>query len=103
MLKSLSMPSVSGSPLEKVVEGARRATGENSSGAARPDLEVAPVARRRRFSYAQKVAFLAEVARCPSGRLGASCAKMVFTLDLAQAVRSGETAAPGRDLCHLVG
>ena len=30
-----------------------------------------PVARRRRFSYAQKVAFLAEVDRCPPGQLGA--------------------------------
>jgi hypothetical protein len=43
----------------------------SSSSAARPDPEVAPVARRRRFSYAQKVAFLTEVDRCPPGQLGA--------------------------------
>ena len=71
MLKSFPMPSVSGSPLEEVLEGARSATGETSSSAARPDPEVAPVARRRRFTYAQKVAFLAEVEHCPPGQLGA--------------------------------
>jgi hypothetical protein len=53
MLKSLPMPSVSGPPLEEILEGARRATGESSPIAARPDLEVAAVGRRRRFTHAR--------------------------------------------------
>jgi transposase-like protein len=71
MLKSSSMPSVSNSSLEEISEGARRASAEISSSAGRPDPEVAAVARRRRFSYAQKVAILAEADRCAPGQLGA--------------------------------
>jgi hypothetical protein len=51
MLKSSSMPSVSGSSLEEISGGVRRATAENSSSAARPDPEVAAVARRRRVRW----------------------------------------------------
>ena len=52
VLKSSLMLEGSGSSLEDVTEGARRATVETSSSAPPPDPEVAPIARRRRFSGA---------------------------------------------------
>ena len=46
-------------------------TAESSPSTARPDHEVPAGARRRRFTYAQKETFLAEVERCPLGKLNA--------------------------------
>jgi transposase len=72
VLKSSLMLEGSGSSLEDVTEGARRATGETSSRAAPPDPEVTPIARRRRFSGSEKRRLLAEADRCKaSGQLGA--------------------------------
>ena len=54
------------------MQGARRATGDTSSGAAVPDPQVAPVARRRRFSGTEKRRILALADRCTkSGEIGA--------------------------------
>lgn len=51
---------------------ARRAAGAQSSSAPPPDPEVAPIARRRRFSGSEKRRLLAEADRCKaSGQLGA--------------------------------
>lgn len=51
---------------------ARRAAGDNLSGALRPDPEVAPTAKRRRFSGADKRRILAEADRCTKpGEIGA--------------------------------
>jgi len=72
VLKSSLMLEGSGSSLEDVTEGARRATVETSSGASPPDPEVTPIARRRRFSGSEKRRLLAEADRCQaSGQLGA--------------------------------
>lgn len=71
VLKS-SMISVSSSSPEAVTEGARRATGETASGAARPEPEVVATARRRQFSASEKRALLAEADQCKArGELGA--------------------------------
>jgi len=72
VLKSSLMLEGSGSSAEDVTEGARRATAETSSGATPPDPEVAPIARRRQFSWSEKRRLLAEADRCKaSGQLGA--------------------------------
>jgi transposase len=72
VLKSSPMLEGSGSSLEDVTEGARRATVETSSSAPPPDPEVAPIARRRRFSGSEKRRLLAEADRCKAaGELGA--------------------------------
>jgi hypothetical protein len=72
VLKSSLMLEGSGSSLEDVTEGARKATVEASSGAPPPDPEVAAIARRRRFFGSQKRRLLAEADRCKaSGQLGA--------------------------------
>jgi transposase len=72
VLKSSLMLEGSGSSLEDVTQGARRATEEMSSGASPPDPEVAPIARRRRFSGSEKRRLLAEADRCKAaGELGA--------------------------------
>jgi transposase len=72
VLKSSVMLEGSGSSLEDVTEGARRAPVETSSSAPPPNPEVAPIARRRRFSGAEKRLLLAEADRCKEpGELGA--------------------------------
>ena len=72
VLKSSLMLEGSGSSLEDVTEGTRRATVETSSSATPPDPEVAAIARRRRFSGSEKRRLLAEADRCKeSGELGA--------------------------------
>lgn len=72
VLKSSLMLEGSGSSPEDVTEGARRASVETSSRAPPPDPEVAPIARRRRFSGSEKRRLLAEADRCKeSGQLGA--------------------------------
>src|SRR5258708_30742440 len=72
LLKSCPMLEGSGSSVEDVTEGARRATVETSSRASPPDPEVEPIARRRRFSGSEKRRLLAEADRCKaSGQLGA--------------------------------
>ena len=72
VLKSSLMLEGSGSSPEEVTEGARRASVETSSGASPPDPEVAPIARRRRFSGSERRPLLAEADRCKaSGQLGA--------------------------------
>lgn len=71
VLKS-SMADISSSSPEDVTEGARRATGDTSSGAATPDPEVAASAKRRQFPAAEKRRIVAEAARCNKpGELGA--------------------------------
>lgn len=51
---------------------ARRASGDNLTGTLRPDPEVAPTAKRRRFSGAEKRRILAEADRCTKpGEIGA--------------------------------
>lgn len=71
VLKS-SMINVSVSSPEAVTEGARRATGETASGAARPDPEVVATARRRQYSASEKRALLAEADEAKGrGELGA--------------------------------
>jgi transposase-like protein len=71
-LKSSLMLEGSGSALEDVTEGARRATIETSSSAPPPDPEVVPIARRRRFPGAEKRRILGEADRCTKpGQLGA--------------------------------
>jgi len=66
------MINVSVSSPEAVTEGARRATGETASGAARPDPEVVATARRRQYSASEKRALLAEAdAAKARGELGA--------------------------------
>ena len=72
VLKSSLMLEGSGTSAEEVTQGARRATEETSSGAPPPDPEVAPIARRRRFSGSEKRRLLAEADRCKAaGELGA--------------------------------
>jgi transposase len=73
VLKSSLMLEGSGSSsLEDVTEGARRATVETSSSAPPPDPEVTPIARRRRFSGAEKRRILGEADLCTKpGQLGA--------------------------------
>jgi transposase len=72
LLKSSLMLEGSGSSVEDVREGARRATEETSSRASPPDPEVEPIARRRRFSGSEKRRLLAEADRCKAnGQLGA--------------------------------
>ncbi len=71
LLKSSLMLEGSGSSVDDVTEGARRATVETSSRAP-PEPEVEPIARRRRFSGGEKRRLLAEAERCKaSGQLGA--------------------------------
>lgn len=71
MLKS-STNGLSVSSSEAVTEGARRATGETASEAARGDPEVVAIARRRRFSGSEKRRLVAEAKRCKeAGTLGA--------------------------------
>jgi len=56
---------------DEALEGARRATGDASSGA-RPDPEVVAVARRRQFSSSDKRRILAAADRCTQpGEIGA--------------------------------
>ena len=56
---------------DEALEGARRATGDASSGA-RPDPEVVAVARRRQFSSSDKRRILAAADRCAQpGEIGA--------------------------------
>src|SRR5260370_35048728 len=73
VLKSSLMLEGSGSSsVDDVTEGARRATVETSSSAPPPDPEVAPIARRRRFSGAEKRRILGEADLCTKpGQLGA--------------------------------
>jgi transposase-like protein len=56
---------------DEALEGARRATGNASSGA-RPDPEVVAVAQRRQFSSANKLRILAAADQCTQpGEIGA--------------------------------
>lgn len=72
LFKSSLMLEGSGSSIEDITEGARRATVETSSSASPPDPEVEPIARRRRFSGSEKRRLLAEADRCKAnGQLGA--------------------------------
>ena len=71
VLKS-SMINASVSSPEAVTEGARRATGETASGAARPDPEVVATARRRQYSVSEKRTLLAGADEAKArGELGA--------------------------------
>lgn len=57
---------------EDATQGARRATGSASSGAARPNPEVVPMARRRKFSAAERHRILTQADNCSnSGDVGA--------------------------------
>lgn len=57
---------------EDAAQGARRATGEASSGAARPNPEVVALARRRIFSASEKRRILTEADNCTGpGKIGA--------------------------------
>jgi transposase len=70
--KSSPMPDADSSPPAEGSAGARRATAEPSAGAPRPDPEVVPVARRRRYSGAEKQRILREADRCTQpGEIGA--------------------------------
>ena len=61
-----------GSSSEALSEGARRASAERASGAARPDPEVFAIGRRRQFSGSEKRVLLAEAdRRKAAGTLGA--------------------------------
>jgi transposase len=72
LLKTSLMVEGTGSDLEDVTEGARRATGDTSSSAPTPDPEVAATAKRRRFSGAEKRRILIEADRCTKpGEIGA--------------------------------
>ena len=53
-----------GTAPEDAAQGARRATGEVSSGAPRPNPEVVAVAKRRTFSKAEKLRILAAADAC---------------------------------------
>jgi transposase len=69
---SLMVEGSRSSSVEAVTEGARRATAETASGAAPPDPQVTPIARRRRFSGAEKRRILSEADLCTKpGQLGA--------------------------------
>ena len=71
MFKSSLLTDLPASSPEDVLQGARRATGDTSSGAATPDPEVAAVAKRRQFSMAEKRRILADADRCKKpGELG---------------------------------
>ncbi len=71
LLKSaLMIEGIGSAPEDETV--ARRAAGQASLSAPTPDPEVAPIARRRRFSGSEKRRLLAEADRCKeSGQLGA--------------------------------
>lgn len=70
-MKSPLMNGRSESDLDDVSTGARRASGETSSGAT-PNPEVTPIARRRQFSAAEKQRILSEADRCTEpGQIGA--------------------------------
>ena len=72
LLNTSLMAEGTGSDPEDVTEGARRATGDTSSGAMPPDPEVAATAKRRRFSGAEKRRILLEADRCTKpGEIGA--------------------------------
>ena len=71
LLDSSLMVEGTGSELEDETV-ARRASGDKPVGALRPDPEVAPTAKRRRFSGAEKRRILAEADRCTKpGEIGA--------------------------------
>lgn len=70
--KSSRIPGIPSSSPAEGSEGARRATAEPSAGAPRPDPEVVPVARRRRYSAAEKQRILREADQCTQpGEIGA--------------------------------
>lgn len=71
--KSAQIPEGTGWSLKEVSEGARRASTETSLRVLpRPEAEVVAVARRRRFSGAEKRRLLAEADQCKApGELGA--------------------------------
>lgn len=70
-MKSPLMNGRSDSVLDDVSAGARRASGETSSGAT-PNPEVTPIAKRRQFSAAEKQRILSEADRCTEpGQIGA--------------------------------
>ncbi len=71
--KSAQIPEGTGGSLKEVSGGARRASAETSLRVlARPEAEVVAVARRRRFSGAEKRRLLAEADQCKAlGELGA--------------------------------
>ena len=70
LLKS-SLDGLSGSSGETVAEGARRATGDESS-IAPPDPEVAATAKRRQFSTSERRRIVAAADRCSKmGEIGA--------------------------------
>ncbi len=103
VLKSSLMLEGSGSPsVEGVTEGARRATVETPSSAPPPDPEVPPIARRRRFSGAEKRRLLGEADRCTEpGQLGALLRReKIYSSMLAnwrkQSVRADEAALAPR-------
>lgn len=69
---SMSVNAIPVAALVEFSEGARRATEGNSTSASNPDSEVAPVAKRRRFSSAEKRRILSAADRCTkSGEIGA--------------------------------
>lgn len=74
-MASLTDSSMSNSPSASALgipEGARRASEGMPRAAAAPDPEVVAIARRRRYSAAEKRALLAEAERCKAaGTLGA--------------------------------
>ena len=72
LLDSARMNVIPGAPLVDGSEGARRASGETSTSATRPDPEVAATAKRRQFSSAEKRRILTDADRCTkSGEIGA--------------------------------
>ena len=71
LMNGSSRMQVPGSPLESAAQGARRATVAAPSNGA-PDPEVAPTAKRRQFSGAEKQRIVQAAARCTKpGELGA--------------------------------
>lgn len=67
-----SLNGSTGSSSEALSQGARRASVERASGAARPDPEVFAIGRRRQFSGSEKRVLLAEAERRKAaGTLGA--------------------------------
>jgi transposase len=93
VLKS-SMIDMSLSSPEVVEEGARRATDETASGAARPDPEVVATARRRQYSASEKRALLVEADQAKArGELGAFLRRKRLYSSMLSSWRQQVTAA----------
>jgi hypothetical protein len=98
---------------EDATQGARRATGDASSDAARPNPEVVPLAARRKFSAAEKNRILNLADNCtgpgeigallrregPGGQLKSRRSRSINPLSSAVA-GGGVLERPVRSLCH---